>query len=96
MANLAEAEALLEKLRLTSFEAGKAELKETEEFARAHGHEGDFLNWDVNYWSEKMKKAKFEIDDEVLRPYFALPNVLTGLFGVWHTFLAVLFLKFNP
>ena len=82
MATLAEAEGLLEELRQTSFEAGKAELAETEAFARDRGHEGPFLNWDVTFWSERMKEAKYEINDEVLRPYFALPNVLDGLFAV--------------
>lgn len=36
--------------------------------------------WDVTYWAERLKEAKYSISDEELRPYFALPNVLDGLF----------------
>jgi hypothetical protein len=40
------------------------------------------LQWDVSYWAERLKEAKYSISDEELRPYFALPNVLDGLFKV--------------
>ena len=40
------------------------------------------MNWDVNFWSERMKEDLYAINDEKLRPYFALPTVLEGLFGV--------------
>ncbi len=38
--------------------------------------------WDILYTIEKLRKAKFDIDDEVLRPYFPLDNVITGLFDL--------------
>lgn len=82
MADLETAEQLLEELRAASYEGGKAELQETREFAREQGADYDLMNWDVSFWSERMKEAKFDINDEQLRPYFALPNVLDGLFAV--------------
>jgi Zn-dependent oligopeptidase len=36
--------------------------------------------WDSTYYSEKLKKEKFSIDDELLRPYFQLENVIEGVF----------------
>ena len=84
MADLPAAEALLEELRQKSFEPGKHELAETEEFARSKGFDGQLMNWDVSFWSERLKEERYAIKDEVLRPYFALPNVLEGLFGVRH------------
>ena len=36
--------------------------------------------WDFAYYSEKIKKEKFDIDDNILRPYFSLDKTLTGLF----------------
>jgi hypothetical protein len=39
-------------------------------------------HWDVSFWAERLREAKFNITDEQLRPYFALPNVLDGLFKV--------------
>ncbi len=37
---------------------------------------------DVAYWSERQREQLYEYSEEELRPYFALPNVLTGLFGL--------------
>ena len=34
------------------------------------------------FWAERLREAKYNIKDEQLRPYFALPNVLNGLFQV--------------
>ena len=36
--------------------------------------------WDVGYYAEKQRKAAYDFDDEVLRPYFALPQVMDGMF----------------
>ncbi len=41
-----------------------------------------WLQWDVTFWAERLKEAKYAISDEELRPFFALPNVLEGLFKV--------------
>jgi len=38
--------------------------------------------WDGAYFSEKMKKEYFELDDELLKPYFKLENVIDGAFEV--------------
>ncbi len=38
--------------------------------------------WDVGYYAEKMRKARFDFDDEELRPYFPVDQVLGGLFSV--------------
>ena len=38
--------------------------------------------WDFAYYSEKLKKDKFSIDDELLKPYFKLENVIDGVFKV--------------
>lgn len=46
------------------------------------GHEGELLWWDVAFWAERLREAKYAITDEELRPYFALPAVLDGLFKV--------------
>jgi peptidyl-dipeptidase Dcp len=38
--------------------------------------------WDFGYYSEKLKKEKYAIDDELLKPYFKLENVIEGVFKV--------------
>ncbi len=38
--------------------------------------------WDGAYYSEKLKKERFDLDDEKLKPYFKLENVINGVFTV--------------
>ncbi len=38
--------------------------------------------WDWWYYSEKIRKEKFDLDDEITRPYFAIDNVISGMFYV--------------
>jgi oligopeptidase A len=45
--------------------------------------------WDVGYYAEKLRRARFDFDDEVLRPYFPLPRVLDGLFEIAHRLYGV-------
>ena len=56
------------------------ELKELKEYASSKGHEGNLEHWDVPYWAERLREERFDYSDEELRPYFALPAVLDGLF----------------
>ncbi|HCC69803.1 MAG TPA: peptidase M3 [Bacteroidales bacterium] len=49
-------------------------------FAKKNGHKGLIQKWDWAYFSEKLKKNKFDIDDEILRPYFKLEEVEKAIF----------------
>lgn len=44
----------------------------------------DLEPWDSAYVAEKLRKERYDIDDETLRPYFALPQVLEGMFEIVH------------
>ncbi len=56
------------------------EVAELKEFVKELGDDIDLQRWDWAYYSEKLKKKKYNIDDELLRPYFKLENVLNGVF----------------
>lgn len=58
------------------------EMQSLQDFRRQlEGQEAPPLQrWDIRYYVEKQRKALFDYDAEELRPYFALPNVLSGLF----------------
>ena len=60
----------------------KKENEELEIFkAEKTGNPTDLLEpWEVGYWSEKLKKDRYDIDDEDLRPYFPIQSVLSGMF----------------
>ena len=38
--------------------------------------------WETGYWAEKRRQAEYDFDDEALRPYFPLNNVMDGMFGI--------------
>jgi oligopeptidase A len=64
--------------------AAENEYREIQDLAiRLGGEEYSRLQlWDVTYWSERLKESKFELTEEDTRPYFALPAVLDGMFGL--------------
>jgi len=75
--SVAEVRDFLIELLRHSRDAGRRELQELETFA------GRALDpWDIAYYSEQLRDAKYSISDESLRPYFPLPTVLSGLFSV--------------
>ncbi|MHC4736531.1 MAG: M3 family metallopeptidase, partial [Planctomycetota bacterium] len=60
----------------------KTEAKELQEMIRKDGHDFKLQPWDWWYYAEKLKKAKYALDEEMLRPYFKLENVREGAFAV--------------
>ncbi len=61
----------------------KREMQELLAFAKREGFTGQKLErWDQSYYAEKLMKEKYSINDEVLKPYFKLENVLQGLFDL--------------
>jgi oligopeptidase A len=77
-------EKLLEELRQASYDAAVKDLTTLKEFAKAqNAPEADNLqHWDITFWAERQREAKFAFTAEELRPYFPLPQVLDGLFGL--------------
>lgn len=59
------------------------EMEEIEQMARRH--EGDDFKlepWDISYYAHKLKMERYNLDAEMLRPYFKLENVIGGVFGL--------------
>lgn len=72
----------LEDLLSKALPAAKKEFKELEDFAIKLDHIDRLEKWDSAYYSEKLKQERFNFDDEQLKPYFKLENVIEGAFGV--------------
>ena len=60
--------------------AGARDLQEVKDFAKIQDGITDFQPWDTAYYSEKLKEAKYAFNEEELRPYFKLENVVNGVF----------------
>lgn len=74
---------LLGKLRDAYRPALDAEMAELTEFAtKIEGKPVKIMPWDYSYYSNKLKAEKYAFDEEALRPYFQLDNVVKGVFGL--------------
>lgn len=58
----------------------EAEVQEVLAFAKKKDGLVDLKKWDFAYYSEQLKKEKYALDDEILRPYFQLERVIDGVF----------------
>ncbi|MCF6356668.1 MAG: M3 family metallopeptidase, partial [Draconibacterium sp.] len=67
---------LLDDLYEASFNVAKQEKAEIQEFAKRNNFEGEIMPWDWSYYSEKLKVEKFDLNDEMLKPYFELSKVV--------------------
>ena len=67
----------LDDLARRCLPAARQEFSDLEEFA------GRKLEaWDMAFYSERLQESRFKVSQEALRPYFPLPKVLDGLFGL--------------
>jgi peptidyl-dipeptidase Dcp len=73
---------LLDDLYYASFTMAQKEKDEVQKYAEGMGFSGEIMPWDWSYYSEKLKVEKYDVDDEVLKPYFELNNVIDGVFGL--------------
>ncbi|MBU2915902.1 M3 family metallopeptidase [Reichenbachiella agariperforans] len=88
-------EAFLNDLLTKATPKAKAEVEAVKAFAKGQGFEGELERWDWSYYSQKLKNEKFQINDEMLRPYFKLDNAVKGIFDVANKLYGLTF-KHNP
>ncbi len=71
----------LKNLLKSALPAAKKEFEELQDFAKKDGNT-NLQIWDASFYTEKLKKQRFNLDDELLKPYFQLDRVLKGAFEV--------------
>ena len=71
---------LLNEIWTPALERAKGELAEMEELFKKDHPDGEFASWDWWYYAEKVRKQKYQLEEELLRPYFSLENVQSGIF----------------
>ncbi len=72
----------LEDLATETRPVAEQEVAELQVFARERDGIEELNAWDVTYYGEKLKQARYEISQQELRPYFPLPKVLDGMFSI--------------
>lgn len=71
------------------------DLKELKNYAKQLDGLENLDRWDISFYSEKLKKEKYSIDDEMLKPYFKLDNVIDGVFNVANKLYGLSFKELN-
>ena len=75
--SVAEVRRFLEQLATQSRQVAQREYDALTAFAGS-----ELEAWDVGFYAERLKRQRFELSEEALRPYFPLPHVMAGMFGV--------------
>ena len=74
---------LLDQLLEAYLPAAKEDVKAVQEIAaRTEGKNFELMPWDWSFYSEKLRSEKYSLNDEMVRPYFKLENVIKGVFGL--------------
>ncbi len=87
--NVAAVEAMHERLLEVALPGARQELAELQTWAADHGQTEQLAHWDVAFWAERMREARYAFTDEELRPYFSLDRVLGGLFALCHRLFGI-------
>ena len=83
---------LLKLWEPTNKKAAK-EIQDLKDFAVSQGNTSKFEPWDLSYYAQKLKKARYNLDDEMIKPYFKLENVFTGLFSIVNKLYGIQFIE---
>lgn len=76
-----------------ALEQSKKEAAEMQKLIDAEGGKFKLAGWDWWYYAEKVKKEKYALDEEMLRPYFKMENVRQGAFDVASKLYGIQFVK---
>jgi peptidyl-dipeptidase Dcp len=82
---------LLNKIWDAALPIAKKEAEELQKMIKKDGNEFKLQAWDWWYYSEKLRKEKYDFDEEALRPYFKLENVREGMFKLANKLYGITF-----
>ena len=93
---------LLNRLWVPALAMAKKERTDQQAMIRTEAGEFKLEAWDWRYYSEKVKKARYDLDENEVRQYFVLENVILGAFGAANKLYGIRFIerknlpKYNP
>ena len=82
---------LLNQLWTPALKRAKAEVAQLQTIIDKEGGNFKLQPWDWNYYTEKLRKEQYDLDDEQLKPYFSLENVKQGIFTVCKNLYGITF-----
>lgn len=85
--------AFLADLLHKSLPKAKEEVEEIKAFMTSMGADHELQRWDWAYYSEKLRKEKYELNDEIVKPYFKLENVISGVFQTAEKLFGISFIE---
>ena len=86
---------LLNKLWKPALKRAKVERADMQKLIYKEGNKFKLAPWDWWYYAEKLKKAKYDLDEKDLRPYFEVSNVIKGVFGLATRLFGLQFVENN-
>jgi len=87
----AKVNAFLQQLHEASRPAAMKDLADVQEYAKMHGFKDKLQRWDWSYWSEKLKNERYGFDEQAVKPYFKLENVIGGVFELANRLYGITF-----
>ena len=66
----------------TSLPFAKKDVKAVQDYAKANGFTEKLMPWDFSFWSERLQKEQYSLDEELLKPYFQLENCIDAVYGL--------------
>ncbi|MFR9523549.1 MAG: M3 family metallopeptidase [Rikenellaceae bacterium] len=82
---------LLDEIWDPALESSKAELEEMTKLFKKDVPDGQFESWDWWYYAEAVRKDKYDLDEEMIRPYLSLANVQSGIFTLANRLYGITF-----
>ncbi len=84
---------LLDQLWTPALGVAHAEAAALQEMITKEGHDFKLEPWDWRYYAEKVKKARYDLDESEVRPYFSLDSVRKGIFYVANRLYGLTFVE---
>src|SRR5690554_7640862 len=73
---------LLNQLWTPALEKAVTEAKDIKEMMQKDGIQGEVMPYDWRFYAEKIRKERYDLDEQEIKPYFSLENVRQGIFDV--------------
>jgi len=84
-------DAFLQKLWIPALDRAKSELQEMQSIVDKEGGNFKLKSWDWWFYAEKLRKAKYDLDESEIKPYFSLEDVQKGIFYVANKLYGITF-----